>query len=270
MGLGSGDGLQQSRCSALKERINIERKLHITIWNEYRHEKQTERVRSVYPDGIHTAIAEGFDERFEVKCATLDEPEHGLTDEVLAWTDVLLWWGHLAHDQVQDSIVDKIYARVLSGMGLLVLHSGHHSKIFRKLMGTTCNLKWREIGEKERIWVLSPGHPIAEGIGEYFDILHEEMYGEHFDIPDPDHLVLASWFQGGELFRSGCCYYRGQGKIFYFRPGHETYPTYYIEEVRRVIRNAALWLKPAIRERQSYGEFDLLEPIASAEGGRQG
>lgn len=244
-------------------------KLRVTIWNEYRHEKKNPRVIEVYPDGIHAAIAKGFDEaKFEVRTATLDEPEHGLTDEVLASTDVLVWWGHMAHQEVRDEIVQKVHERVLAGMGLIVLHSGHYSKIFKKLMGTSCSLKWREIGEKERVWVTSPGHPIAEGIGEYFEIPQEEMYGEHFDIPEPDQLVFASWFEGGELFRSGCCFYRGQGKIFYFRPGHETFPTYYRPEVRRIISNAARWAAPAAREQQTYGHVPVpLEQVAGHQAG---
>ena len=140
-----------------------------------------------------------------VRTATLDEPEHGLTEGVLAETDVLTWWGHMAHDEVSDEIVDRVQQRVLEGMGLIVLHSGHFSKIFKRLMGTTCNLKWREAGERERLWVVEPGHPIAQGLGEYFELPHEEMYGERFDIPAPDELVFLSWFQGGEVFRSGCC-----------------------------------------------------------------
>jgi trehalose utilization protein len=182
-----------------------------------------------------------------VRTATLDEPEHGLTEEVLAETDVLLWWGHMAHKEVSDEVVERVQKRVLEGMGLIVLHSAHVSKIFVKLMGTGCMLRWREAGERERLWVVAPGHPIAEGIGDYFEIPHEEMYGEFFDIPAPDALVFVSWFQGGEVFRSGCCFERGQGRIFYFRPGHETHPTYHQPEVQRVISNAVRWAAPTSR-----------------------
>jgi trehalose utilization protein len=221
-------------------------KIQVTVWNEFRHEKESSSVAEIYPRGIHNCIADYLnrDEDIEARTATLDEPQHGLTDDILKTTDVLLWWGHCAHHEVGDDTVEKIKKRVLQGMGLIVLHSGHHSKIFKSLMGTSCNLKWREIGEKERVWVIEPGHPIAEGLGEYFEIPHEEMYGERFDIPEPDTLVLASWFQGGEVFRSGCCYHRGYGKIFYFQPGHETFPVYYQEEVQKVIKNAVKWAKP--------------------------
>ncbi len=219
--------------------------MNVTIWNEFRHEKQHVEVKNVYPDGLHAPIKEHLMELgHNVLVATLDEPEHGLTDQVLDKTDVMLWWGHAAHGEVRDEIVNKVHKRVLDGMGLVVLHSGHHSKIFRKLMGTTCSLTWREIGEKERIWVVEQGHPIARGLPPYFEIPHEEMYGERFDVPAPDTLVFISWFAGGEVFRSGCCYHRGNGKIFYFRPGHETLPTYFQTEVLKVIGNAVDWATP--------------------------
>jgi trehalose utilization protein len=240
----------------------------VTVWNEYRHEQEDAEIASVYPNGIHGAIAEGLQAAggFEVRTATLDEPEHGLTDQVLAETDVLTWWGHMAHGAVNDEIVERVHKRVIEGMGLIVLHSGHFSKIFKKLMGTTCDLKWREADEKERLWVVAPAHPIVEGLGEYIELEREEMYGEHFDIPQPDHLVLVSWFPGGEVFRSGCCYQRGAGRIFYFRPGHETYPTYFNEDVRKVIANAVRWAAPVPAARPTYGNHKPLEVIAVPEG----
>ena len=236
----------------------------VTVWNEFRHEKTDAAVAQIYPQGIHNAIAgilraQGFD----VRTATLDEPEHGLSADVLAQTDVLIWWGHMAHDEVRDEVVERAYQRVLEGMGLIVLHSGHFSKIFRRLMGTSCDLKWREIGEKERLWVVAPGHPIAEGLGEYIEIPHTEMYGEYFDIPAPDTLVFISWFQGGEVFRSGCCFYRGRGKVFYFRPGHESLPIYHHPDVQRVIVNAVRWAAPVAGPELKFGHFPVpLEPVA--------
>jgi len=219
--------------------------IRVTIWHEFRHEKQNKEIASLYPDGMHMALAAGLEPfGFDIKTATLDEPEHGLTPDVLDNTDVLTWWGHMAHEEVADEIVERVQERVLHGMGLIVLHSGHLSKIFRRLMGTGCMLKWREADEKERIWVVDPSHPICDGLPECIEIPKAEMYGEHFDVPPPDTLVFISWFEGGEVFRSGCCYQRGQGKIFYFRPGHETYPIYYQEEVLKVIGNAIRWAKP--------------------------
>ncbi|GAB2540094.1 ThuA domain-containing protein [Gracilibacillus alcaliphilus] len=235
--------------------------MKVLIWNEYRHEKRDEEIAKIYPEGIHGAIKSFLetDEDIEVETATLDEPNHGITDERLAETDVVVWWGHMAHEEVADEIVEKVHQRVMEGMGLIVLHSGHFSKIFKKLMGTGCDLKWREADDKERLWVVNPSHPIAEGIGEYIELENEEMYGEHFDIPAPDELVFVSWFTGGEVFRSGCTYRRGHGKVFYFRPGHETYPTYHHKDVQRVIKNAVRWAKPTTRAFSSYGNAKALE-----------
>jgi trehalose utilization protein len=236
----------------------------VTVWNEYKHEQIHDEVRSVYPNGIHSAIAEGLnaaEQGFVVRTATQPEPEHGLTQDVLDNTDVLIWWGHMAHNEVDDTIVNRVHERVMNGMGLVVLHSGHFSKIFKKLMGTSCDLKWREANEKERIWTVDPSHPIAEGIPEFFELKPEEMYGEHFDIPAPDELIFVSWFEGGEVFRSGCTFRRGQGKIFYFRPGHETYPTYYHPIVRRVIANGVKWAAPSGVTKPVRGNHQPLEPI---------
>jgi trehalose utilization protein len=235
----------------------------VTIWNEFRHEKKNEQVARIYPEGLHVTIAKALGAKgLDVQLAALDEPENGLPIEKLAGTDVLVWWGHMAHGEVKDEVVERVYERVLAGMGLIVLHSGHESKIFRKLMGTTCHLKWREIGEKERLWVVNPAHPIAAGLGEYFELEHEEMYGEHFDIPAPDELVFISWFAGGDVFRSGCCYHRGQGKVFYFRPGHETLPTYHDPNVLRVIYNTVLWAAPSGGPQVTFGHRpEPLEPV---------
>jgi trehalose utilization protein len=221
--------------------------IRVTVWNEFRHENKNETVKKVYPKGIHEAIASHLrkSKDFTVHTATQDEPENGLTEEVLNNTDVLTWWGHMAHSEVTDLCVERVYARVMKGMGLIVLHSGHFSRPFQKLMGTSCNLKWREHPEeREILWVTRPGHPILEGIDDHFIIPHEEMYGEFFDIPEPDETILISSFTGGEVFRSGCTWLRGAGKIFYFRPGHETFPTYHDANVLKVIENACRWAKP--------------------------
>ncbi|WP_078390869.1 ThuA domain-containing protein [Shouchella patagoniensis] len=235
--------------------------MNVTIWNEFRHEKKNEMVAEIYPGGIHGAIASFLEEEHKISTATLDEPEHGLTEDVLNQTDVLIWWGHIAHHEVEDAVVARVHKRVLEGMGLIVLHSGHFSKIFKSLMGTSCDLKWREADEKERLWVVSPSHPIAEGIDEHFELEKEEMYGEHFDIPDPDEIIFLSWFQGGEVFRSGCTFNRGNGRIFYFRPGHETFPTYKDNNVQRVIQNAVKWAAPTKRNVPVYGNAKALEPV---------
>lgn len=220
--------------------------IRVTVWGENVHEQKHEAVRKIYPHGMHECIAAGLREAadFQVRTATLQEPEHGLSESVLEGTDVLTWWGHAAHGAVADSIAERVQKRVLEGMGLLVLHSGHFSKIFKRLMGTSCSLTWREAGEKERLWVCNPGHPIAQGIDRYFEIPHVEMYGEPFGIPAPDEQVFISWFAGGEVFRSGCTWKRGNGRIFYFRPGHETYPIYHQAEVKLVLKNGVRWAAP--------------------------
>lgn len=237
--------------------------MKLTIWNEFIHEKTNDIVKEIYPDGIHKQIGTIFaeDDDIEITYATLEEEHHGLSDDVLNNTDVLLWWGHMAHDKVSDEIVDKVHQRVLEGMGLVVLHSAHMSKIFIKLMGTSCDLKWREANEKERLWVIEPSHPIMQGLDEYIELEEEEMYGEFFDIPTPDELLMISWFEGGEVFRSACTYRRGKGKIFYFRPGHETHPTYYNKEIQKVIYNGVQWAQPTLNFERKFGNVQPLEKI---------
>ena len=230
--------------------------MKITVWNEFCHEKEDDRVKAIYPDGIHETIAKFLREAGyeDVTTATLDMPECGLTDEVLNSTDVLFWWGHVRHGDVPDEIVQKVYDRVLAGMGLIVLHSGHASKIFHKLCGTdTVGLKWRESNDKEILWVIEQNHPITKDIDDKLIIEHEVTYGEHFLIPQPDELLLVSWFSGGEVFRSGCVFKRGRGKIFYFRPGHETVPTYHIPEVQKLLCNAAEYVCGAGSKPVNYG-----------------
>ncbi len=213
-------------------------------------------MKAVYPEGFHEALAGFLTADFQVNMATLDQPEHGLTEEVLNQTDVLLWWGHMAHGEVADEIVDRVHQRVLDGMGLIVLHSGHFSKIFQKLMGTTCDLKWREDGLSAKVWNVNPSHPITQGVGEWIDLDQEEMYGEHFDVPAPDELIFITGYPNGEVFRGGMTYRRGNGKIFYFQPGHETFPTYYHPTIQRVIKNAVHWAAP-LTERPTYGHFPI-------------
>jgi len=236
--------------------------LRVTVWNEYRHELENDAVAAIYPDGIHQAIA-GFlkaTSDIAVRTATLDEPEHGLTDDVLAATDVLIWWGHKAHDDVDDAIAARVAARVHAGMGFIALHSAHYAKPFKRLMGTTCSLCWRDDGERERIWCVRPSHPIAAGVPAQFVIEKEEMYGEPFGIPEPDELIFISWFAGGEVFRSGATWQRSHGRVFYFRPGHETFPTYFDPNVQRVIRNGVQWARPTVNLPDDAPRAERLEP----------
>ena len=223
--------------------------MRITVWNEFLHEHRDPTVAALYPRGIHGAIAEGLRAGLpdaDVATATLEMPDHGLGEQVLASTDVLLWWGHLAHHRVDDAVVERVYGRVMAGMGLIVLHSGHLSKPFRRLLGTSCNLRWREADDRELLWTVAPTHPIAAGVPQPLVIPRHEMYGEFFDVPPPDELVFISSFSGGEVFRSGCCFQRGKGRVFYFSPGHETYPVYHQPEILRVLCNAACWAAPGV------------------------
>ena len=223
--------------------------IRVTVWNEFRHEKTRPHVAAVYPDGLHTTIARGLEAKLGadvvVRLAALDDEQQGLADEVLANTDVMFWWAHGHHAAVDDANASRVAQRVREGMGFVALHSAHYAKPFKLLMGTNCHLTWRDDGEKERLWTIAPGHPITAGLAsDCMVIEHEEMYGEPFDVPDPDELVFVSWFAGGEIFRSGCVWRRGAGRVFYFRPGHETFPTYMRDDVQTVLANAVRYLAP--------------------------
>jgi trehalose utilization protein len=242
-----------------------------TVWGENVHEKKSKVVAELYPDGMHNAIAGFLNEADDIEASsvTLQDSEHGLTAEKLENTDVLIWWGHAAHGDVADEIVERVADNVYGGMGLIVLHSGHFSKIFKKLMGAPCNLTWREAGERERLWVTSRQHPIAHGLPDHFELEQEEMYGEPFGVPEPLETVFVSWFQGGEIFRSGLTYRRGAGNVFYFRPGHEAYPTYYDSNVQKVLTNAVRWANNPIERIQGVHDApnivveEALEPITA-------
>lgn len=218
----------------------------VTVWNEYVTEQEDANANDVYPDGIHSAIEDGLGTRgFDVRTATLHDPDQGLSDTTIERTDVLVWFGHQAHEEVDDRVTDSVVEAVRDGMGFIPLHSAHFAKPFKRLMGTSCALKWRGVGERERLWIVEPGHPIAAGMEtEYLELASAEMFGERFDVPQPDTTVFISWFEGGEVFRSGCCYTRGGGRIFYFRPGHETYPIYHDEDILDVLGNAVEWARP--------------------------
>jgi len=233
--------------------------INVTVWNEFYNEKNSENVALVYPDGIHSAIAQflGEDKDIKVRTSTLEDEEQGLSDEILKNTDVLIWWAHSLHGYVRDDLAEKVRDRVLSGMGLIVLHSGHLCKPFKLLMGTSCTLNWRD-NDRERIWCCNPSHPIAFGLPAHFELESEEMYGEFFDIPKPDDIIFLGWFKGGEVFRSGCTFNRGYGKIFYFQPGHEEFPTYKNINIQKVITNAVKWAKSDVTRQ----DFECPNPEA--------
>ncbi len=243
--------------------------IRAVVWGENVHENTNDDVRALYPQGMHECIADALNKNAGITAttATLQQPEHGLDEQTLASTDVLLWWGHAAHGDVSDEIVDRVQQRVWEGMGLIVLHSGHFSKIFKRMMGTPCSLTWREAGEKERLWAINRSHPICAGIDGFFELPNSEMYGEPFTVPEPMDTVFISWFEGGEVFRSGLTWQRGAGKIFYFGPGHETYPIYHDENIQRVLSNAVHWAAntaaawTGIEDAPNRALADALEPI---------
>lgn len=220
--------------------------IHVTIWNEYRHERNDAEAKALYPNGIHAFVGEFLKEcdDIEVTLAALDDPEQGLPDDVLNNTDVLMWWGHIAHREVKDELVEKIRRRVYGGMGFIAMHSAHNSKPFHKIVGTSGNLTWGEEC-KEIVWNMNGAHPIAAGVPDHFILDYEEMYGEPFAIPTPDDLVFGAWFETGNIFRCGCTWQRGLGKVFYFQPGHETRPGFYNPHVQRILKNAVHWAAPA-------------------------
>lgn len=226
--------------------------IKVTVWNEFKHERELEEIKKVYPEGIHNCIAGflGKCEDIQVRTATFEMPEHGLTEEVLGDTDVLIIWSHALQDEFSDEVAERVQQHVLSGMGLIALHSAHFSKIVKRLLGTTMTLKWKH-GEQEKLWCLMPTHPIAAGIPEKIEIPKEEMYGEYFDIPKPDDVIFAGWFSGGQVFRSGCTFTRGLGKIFYFQPGHEEYPIYQMPEIQQIITNAVRYCAPTLSKRKN-------------------
>ena len=222
--------------------------IRVLVWNEFFHESTKEHVAAIYPNGMHNTIKDFLQcDDIQVRTATLQDENCGITKEILAETDVLIWWGHMKHNEVPYEVAYMIKDAVLSGMGAIFLHSGHHSRPFRELVGTSGNLTWRETGDSEVLWVIEPAHPITQGIDRFIRLEHEETYGEPFVIPTPDKLLFIGSYSGGEVFRSGCLFERGNGKIFYFQPGHETFPTFKVPEIQTVIRNAVRYVAPTCR-----------------------
>ncbi|MDR0426377.1 MAG: ThuA domain-containing protein [Clostridiales bacterium] len=201
--------------------------------------------REAYPEGMQNCL-KAMLEAAGHRVTLVEQDENGDGAAMAAAVgdaDVAYWWGHGLHQKVSDAAADAVVRAVWRGMGLVCLHSSHLSKPFLRLIGTDGTLCWREAGENERLWVVDPAHPIAAGLPPTVEIEREEMYGEPFGIPQPDELVFLGWYKGGEVFRSGCVFRRGRGKVFYFQPGHETYPNYKLPDVRRILLNAAEYLR---------------------------
>ena len=235
--------------------------LRVTIWNEFHHELTDDLAKKQYPQGIHALLARALAaEDLAIRTAWLEkDDEHGLSAEVLAETDVLLWWGHCRHGDVRDDVAARVVARVQQGMGFIAMHSAHMSKPFMRLMGTPCTLRWRDADEQCVVWNVNPNHAITQGVPLHFTLPAEEMYGEYFFIPKPDELIFVSWFKGGNAFRGGCTFTRGLGKIFFFQPGHETCPSFHDANVQKVLANAIRWAAPpAAREFHAGAQMEML------------
>jgi len=236
----------------------MEKKIRVTIWHEYTHEKHSPEIAAIYPEGIHGQIkkALSYDGDLDITLAALDDPDQGLPEELLNNTDVLLWWGHMRHGDVDDGLAARIRDRVYRcGMGFIALHSAHHSKPFRTIVGCTGDLLWGD-EQKEIVWNLNPGHPIAAGIPDHFCLPIEELYAEPFAV-QPDELIFTAWFEDGYIMRNGMVFNRGAGKVFYFQPGHETCPTYHNETVQKVLINAAAWAYTPRAEEYRYGHIPV-------------
>lgn len=233
--------------------------IKVTVWNEYIHEREIPEIAKVYPEGIHGQIASFLKEQndLDVRCTTLQDSEQGLSEEILADTDVLIYWAHCAHDKVSDETAERVVAHIQNGMGFIGLHSAHFCKILKKILGTSMTLSWKD-DDSEKLFVTCPSHPIAAGVSEMIELPNEELYGEYFDIPKPDDVVFTGWFKSGAVFRSGITYTRGNGKIFYFQPGHEAYPIYYNSEIQKIITNAVYWAKPSSRLKAARDNINIV------------
>jgi trehalose utilization protein len=248
-------------------RYMAENNIRVTVWNEYTDDQKGPEVAAVYPDGMHKTIADFLNRDGDIFAgvSVLADNEQGLSEQVLENTDVLIWWAHCHHGDVQDYLAKRVINHVQRGMGIIFLHSAHQSKPFIGLLGSSGRLGWREANEKSRIWNVSPAHPIARDIPQHFLLDREEMYSEPFGIPEPDTTVFISWFEGGNVFRSGVTFHREFGKIFYFQPGHETFPIYHNPMVQKVITNAVKWAKPKIRVNSlDCPQMEALEKIGSS------
>ena len=228
--------------------------IRVTIYNEYIHEREYEDIHRIYPDGIHGCIKAFLEKEADmtVNIATFDMEEHGLTEEVLKNTDVLIWWSHARQEEISDRVVERVCRHIRCGMGFIGLHSAHYSKVMRQILGTSMTLSWKH-DVHEKLWCIDPTHPIAEGVPACIDIPCEEMYAEPFGIPKPDDVIFAGWFDKGYVFRSGVTFTRENGKLFYLQCGHESHPVYHMPEIQRIIINAVRYVRP-IRRADKYPE----------------
>jgi trehalose utilization protein len=238
--IGAGIALAAGVSSAAESKPSRKR---VVCWSE------GTAPKNVYPNDINHAIADGLAplKDWEVFTASLNDPDQGLPDNVLKDTNVLIWWGHMRHDDVKEELVARIVRRVKEdGMGFIGTHSAHWSKPFKSLMGTPCGWTggYVEDGSKLDVSIKAPRHTIAHGLKD-FVVPHTERYTEPFEVPDPELLIFDGQYTRPngttEKSRQGMVWTVGKGRVFYFQPGHESYPIYFQEEIRHVFRNAVPW-----------------------------
>jgi trehalose utilization protein len=258
---GVGLGLSASAAKAAMPTGFPNKGINVLVWDE----QQDVQVKSgAYKNFLGNAVAEFLSKTdgLQVVSANINEPDQGLADDRIAAADVVVWWGHVRHKDVNDSKVESIVAKVKAGKaGFVALHSAHYSKPFKNLMGTNCGFKKVDANKNEgfvqHLRVVSPMHPIAKGVKD-FDIPKTEIYGEPFEVPMPDAIVLYGHWDTGDSFPDVCCWTVGGkgvssaaakaanpgGRVVYFRPGHETFPIFHQPEVQRVVTNCVLWAAP--------------------------
>lgn len=200
----------------------------------------------VYPRGVRGPIADYLSEETDIEARTrsIEDEDQGVSGDDLEWADVILWWGHLRHDDVTDETVDRIEEHVReNGVGFVSLHSAHYARPYKRLIGMSGDLGGHRLtdDESEYVEVCAPDHPIAEGVDD-FTLPEVEMFGEPYDIPEPETVVLHSEYsEGDEEFRSGVTFEFGEGRGFYLRPGHEEFEIYLDDNIQRIVTNATRW-----------------------------
>lgn len=241
--LGSGLALTGGIMLAEGANAGLDKKERkVVVWSE------GTAPKTVYPYDVNTAIAEGLQplKDWQIITASITDPDQGLSDDLLNSTSVLIWWGHQKHGDVKDELVAKIVRRVKEGgMGFIATHSAHYSKPLKALLGTNCGWKYyTDDGARVDLIVKSPKHPIAKGV-KNFTVPKTERYGDPFEVPPAETVVFDGIYTlpngTKENAQQGMTWSVGKGRVFYFQPGHESYPIYFQEEIRHIFRNGVQW-----------------------------
>ena len=219
-----------------------QKKRRVVVWSE------GTAPKNVYPQDINAAIAEGLKplKGWDIVTASINDPDQGLPEDMLNSASVLIWWGHQKHGAVSDALVDRIVKRVRDGgMGFIATHSAHYSKPLKAILGTPCGWKYYiDDGARVDLVVKAPSHPIALGV-KNFTLPHTERYGDPFEVPTPETVVFDGIYTlpngAAENAQQGMVWTVGKGRVFYFQPGHESYPIYFQDEIRHIFRNGVQW-----------------------------